>query len=1094
MTKHSLFATILLCITGLAASAQNIVVEDIDGLSDMCQFDLHDLMYADNPSASPSKARQYANPGEAVVNYKDRIANMPQYLHDFIDQYVEAGHIVLDGGNTWLSDPTKGKSNTNGYYYLLKEVTGNADFTFAPGASTNVITQAATTVFRDTLEAEYDVLKSFLPYACLSLNLDHPEIFWIGSAFRYGYGSASSRISSYNSSTGKGTVNFTFSLMFYLYTTNGFDIRSTGISAYNFRNKTNIANGVQLFKSSKETILAQCPEGSRYDKLLTAHDWLTQHNCYNRYYPTNPRSAIGDTPWCALSALEGNNELQAPVCEGYARAFKVLCDAMDIPCILMAGNACNTPGGSSGGHMWNYVQMENRKWYAIDVTWDDPSVYGKTDFVSGFESHDWFLLGSTTDVGNFSGFSNFSFIESHPEQWFGGYSSGGSYSWDLLPGPELASIDWASEGANDAEIIFDTAGGSPIESIFQEVGSPITPPDDPTKEGYTFLGWEPAIPETMPEGGLTVVAQWQIKLATEIVLDQDTLIFNTTDTRTLSVTLAPADLIDKSVIWSSTNPDVAMVDENGVVTPVGNGMAYIIAGTTDGTELQDSCIVTVDFKAATLSIGERAVTITMLSSLKLNATVTPDKASQEVTWSSSDTTVVAIDEMGTITPRRNGEAAIFATTTDGTALEDTCMVTVDIPSLFEVTVTQTTLAVTCKDEVGEAQNIKLTIDGNEYNFGEEEAKITSLVPNSTYHVKANANINEYDWTEEFDVTTADIAVSFECKATPTTLEISASFDAGDATVTGAGFNNEEDVDTLRLFGLEPEQTYEYIYYITTQEGGTVAYKAQFATEALRLETLQTKVVQVGNVVVVASVNIVEEDTVSVGLEWRRYDWPDEIASKSCEAYFYEGAIEGSIKNLNAEKFWKIRPFFLSRAGNRHCGEWVTIDPSDASFFEPSVHTFSTTNIEYTTVELTGFVMEGTDDVESRGFKYWTASPQSSPKAKKKQEAPAIPADAKTVEATGNMMVASLDDLEPETEYCYVAFVKTTGNGIFYGEEQTFRTGPLDPDGIESLTPALSKREGEWYDLSGRQIANGKLPSGINIIRMSDGTTKKVLIK
>ena len=57
------------------------------------------------------------------------------------------------------------------------------------------------------------------------------------------------------------------------------------------------------------------------------------------------------------------------------------------------------------------------------------------------------------------------------------------------------------------------------------------------------------------------------------------------------------------------------------------------------------------------------------------------------------------------------------------------------------------------------------------------------------------------------------------------------------------------------------------------------------------------------------------------------------------------------------------------------------------------------------------------------------------------------------------------------------------------------------DGIDEMKneELRMKNEGEWYDLSGRQIANGKLsngklPWGINIIRDSDGTTKKVLVK
>jgi hypothetical protein len=48
-----------------------------------------------------------------------------------------------------------------------------------------------------------------------------------------------------------------------------------------------------------------------------------------------------------------------------------------------------------------------------------------------------------------------------------------------------------------------------IDSITQDYGTPITAPDDPTKDGYTFEGWVPSIPATMPLDGLTVKAQWK---------------------------------------------------------------------------------------------------------------------------------------------------------------------------------------------------------------------------------------------------------------------------------------------------------------------------------------------------------------------------------------------------------------------------------------------------------------------------------------------------------------------------------------------------------------------------------------------------------
>ena len=58
-------------------------------------------------------------------------------------------------------------------------------------------------------------------------------------------------------------------------------------------------------------------------------------------------------------------------------------------------------------------------------------------------------------------------------------------------------------------ITFDTAGGSEIAPITQDYGTNITAPADPTRDGYTFLGWDKAIPATMPAENMTVTALWK---------------------------------------------------------------------------------------------------------------------------------------------------------------------------------------------------------------------------------------------------------------------------------------------------------------------------------------------------------------------------------------------------------------------------------------------------------------------------------------------------------------------------------------------------------------------------------------------------------
>ena len=62
---------------------------------------------------------------------------------------------------------------------------------------------------------------------------------------------------------------------------------------------------------------------------------------------------------------------------------------------------------------------------------------------------------------------------------------------------------------NKYTITFDTAGGSEIAPITQDYGTAITAPADPTREGYTFIGWDKEIPTTMPAENITLKAKWK---------------------------------------------------------------------------------------------------------------------------------------------------------------------------------------------------------------------------------------------------------------------------------------------------------------------------------------------------------------------------------------------------------------------------------------------------------------------------------------------------------------------------------------------------------------------------------------------------------
>ena len=74
--------------------------------------------------------------------------------------------------------------------------------------------------------------------------------------------------------------------------------------------------------------------------------------------------------------------------------------------------------------------------------------------------------------------------------------------------------------ANSYTIAFDTDGGSKIDPITQDYGTTINAPAAPTKTGYTFMGWEPELPATMPAENMTLTAQWSINRYT-VTFDTD---------------------------------------------------------------------------------------------------------------------------------------------------------------------------------------------------------------------------------------------------------------------------------------------------------------------------------------------------------------------------------------------------------------------------------------------------------------------------------------------------------------------------------------------------------------------------------------------
>ena len=175
--------------------------------------------------------------------------------------------------------------------------------------------------------------------------------------------------------------------------------------------------------------------------------------------------------------------------------------------------------------------------------------------------------------------------------------------------------------------------------------------------------------------------------ATEIKLNADhiTLDLNGTYTEKLIATIAPSNASNQKVKWSSSHPNIVEVDEYGNLTAKSTGTAQIIAMTLDGSNLQATCSVKViasqlPVKVDQIIISSPSLTLTQGASHQLSANVEPSNADdQRLIWSSSDDTIISIDQTGKVTALKKGEARITVATLDG-SISSTCIITVTEPT------------------------------------------------------------------------------------------------------------------------------------------------------------------------------------------------------------------------------------------------------------------------------------------------------------------------------------------------------------------------------------------------------------------------------
>lgn len=167
------------------------------------------------------------------------------------------------------------------------------------------------------------------------------------------------------------------------------------------------------------------------------------------------------------------------------------------------------------------------------------------------------------------------------------------------------------------------------------------------------------------------------RYATGLALSTTSLTLRTGEMQQLTVNAVPEGSIAGTLVWTSSNPAVASVDQTGLVTALKGGTTTITVTTPTGQSLSAQCSVDVVQLVTEIRLNETALTLDIDGVARLTATVLPASAGEKsVTWSSSDDDVAEVSSKGVVTVNGYGKCVITATATDGSGVKGTCLVTV----------------------------------------------------------------------------------------------------------------------------------------------------------------------------------------------------------------------------------------------------------------------------------------------------------------------------------------------------------------------------------------------------------------------------------
>lgn len=290
---------------------------------------------------------------QGIMPLSDNVAETENY-YDQLTEYEKMYYDDLKANITTLMDGTTA--------YKFK--------TDLPIAKNLTTSDAIWESVWDTLGVNISTF-AFRPLYALTY-LDEPQYFWIeANNLSVSYGTESGR---YSPSKG---ILYDFYIEFHV---------KSGNSSYLpdcYTSKTQVQSDYDRIMAKANEIISNVPTGSsEWGKLNYYMNWFKDNCQYNQYLSEGTTSRHAYLPTSAF--LYGTDGVNAPVCEGYSEALKILCNMSGIK--AMCTETFYTQNGTTTGHKWNLVNIDG-KFYHCDPTWFDS--------YTSINSYKYFLTGST---------------------------------------------------------------------------------------------------------------------------------------------------------------------------------------------------------------------------------------------------------------------------------------------------------------------------------------------------------------------------------------------------------------------------------------------------------------------------------------------------------------------------------------------------------------------------------------------------------------------------------------------------------------------------------------------------------------------------